>query len=32
MHYECKVIYKQPLDLKAMDKELVDAFYNDGNN
>ncbi|APH14412.1 flavin reductase [Clostridium sporogenes] len=32
MHYECKVIYKQPLDLKAMDKELVDTFYNDGNN
>ncbi|MGO5067069.1 flavin reductase family protein [Clostridium sporogenes] len=32
MHYECKVIYKQPLDLKAMDKELLDTFYNDGNN
>ncbi|KEI80504.1 flavin reductase family protein [Clostridium botulinum] len=32
MHYECKVIYKQPLDLKAMDKELINTFYNDGNN
>ncbi|MCR1933454.1 flavin reductase family protein [Clostridium tepidum] len=32
MHYECKVIYKQPLDLNAMDKELLDTFYNDGNN
>ncbi|WP_251859938.1 flavin reductase [Clostridium sp. Marseille-Q2269] len=32
MHYECKVIYKQPLDLKAMDKELVDTFYSNGDN
>ncbi|EJO5347588.1 flavin reductase family protein [Clostridium botulinum] len=32
MHYECRVIYKQPLDLQAMDKELLDTFYSDGNN
>ncbi|MEG0296157.1 MAG: flavin reductase family protein [Clostridium sp.] len=30
-YYECKILFKQPMDLEKIDKEIVDKFYSNGN-
>lgn len=30
-YYECKVLYKNKMDLNNFDKDLLDTFYNDKN-
>ncbi|MDY6012807.1 flavin reductase family protein [Clostridium sp.] len=30
-YYECKILYKNKMDLNNFDKDLLDTFYNDKN-
>ncbi|HAG43000.1 MAG TPA: hypothetical protein DCL31_06010 [Clostridium sp.] len=31
MHYECKIVYKQELDINLLDEEIKNTIYSDND-